>query len=124
MGCFKDEAKRAILSLEGTNPVLDGPYRTRDNADKKCYRAALSNGYKVFAVQDGGQCMSSATAETTYNQYGESTACAANGKGGPMANNVYQIEEGWFYIQWCFDFLLWYFLSYKTVILVYHLTCQ
>ena len=91
MGCFKDEAKRAILSLEGTNPVLDGPYRTRDNADKKCY--------KVFAVQDGGQCMSSVTAETTYNQYGESTACAANGKGGPMANNVYQIQEGWFYIQ-------------------------
>ena len=99
LGCFKDEAKRAILSLEGTNPVLDGPYRTRDNADKKCYKAALSYGYKVFAVQDGGQCMSSATAETTYNQYGESTACAASGKGGPMANNVYQIEEGWFYIQ-------------------------
>jgi len=93
LGCFKDEAERAILSLEGTNPVLDGPYRSRTNTVEKCYKAALSNGYKVFAVQDDGQCMSSATAEKTYNKYGTSTACAASGKGGPMANNVYQILE-------------------------------
>ena len=97
LGCFLDKAERAILSLEGTNPVLDGPYRSRTNTVEKCYKAALSNGYKVFAVQDDGQCMSSATAEETYNQYGESTACAASGKGGPMANNVYQILEGLLY---------------------------
>ena len=89
-----DKDERAILSLEGTTPILDGHYRSRTNTVEKCYKAALSNGYKVFAVQDDGQCMSSATAETTYSKYGESTACPASGKGGPFANNVYQILEG------------------------------
>ena len=89
-----DKNDRAILSLEGTSSILDGHYRRRTNPVEKCYQAALSNGYKVFALQDGGQCMGSATAEITYNKYGNSLQCVSGGKGGPMANQVYKIDEG------------------------------
>ena len=93
LGCYLDKSDRAILSLEGTTAILDEHYRNRDNPVEKCYKAALSNGYRVFALQDGGQCMGSPTAESDYKKYGESTACSG-GKGGPLANDVYQINLG------------------------------
>ena len=46
----------------------------------------------MFAVQYGGQCMTSATAEKTFNRYGESNQCNTNGKGGSWANDVYIIR--------------------------------
>ena len=46
----------------------------------------------MFALQDGGHCCSSPTAENTYKQYGESSSCAADGKGGSFANQVYKIH--------------------------------
>ena len=107
LGCFRDTAERTIPSLEGTHPILDGYFRSRENAVTKCYMADLNLGYKVFAVQNGGQCMGSPTAEMTYNRYGESAACldcsncwedvdcqANCGKGGWYANSVYQILRG------------------------------
>ena len=92
MGCFKDADNRAIPSLEGTDATLDGHYRTRENAVGKCLRVAIKRGYSAFAVQDGGACFSSSTTRNTYSKYGPSTSCAANGKGGPMANEVYAIR--------------------------------
>ena len=65
-------------------------------AIEKCYIAAKSFGYSVFAIQNGGACRSSSTAESTYNKYGPSTACLGDGEGGPFANDVYQIEIGKF----------------------------
>merc|ERR1712179_851472 len=72
LGCYKDTVDRAILQLEGTDPILDDLYQYRENAVQKCYKAALSLGYTVFAVQDSGQCFSSDTAKDTYKKYGES----------------------------------------------------
>ena len=43
----------------------------------------------MFAVQHGGQCFSSATAPQTYDKFGRSSACTADGEGGPFANQVY-----------------------------------
>ena len=48
----------------------------------------------MFAIQDGGQCFGSDIANNTYNHYGKSTGCSVDGKGGPMANNVYEIRYG------------------------------
>jgi hypothetical protein len=93
LGCYKDLDARAIDSLEGTNTTLDGHYRNRVNQIEKCYKVSLSKSYKVFAIQDGGQCFGSATAETTYKQYGKTTGCT-DGKGGPMSNDVYEIAKG------------------------------
>ena len=85
---------RAIPTLEGKIDLLhllDGRYENRENAINKCYEAALFFGYDVFAVQNGGWCGSSATAKQAYQYYGKSSKCKQDGKGGPWANEVYQI---------------------------------
>ena len=99
LGCWKDTSSRAISILEGKNPFLDGSYRTRKRAIQKCFYAAKSLGYDVFAVQDGGQCGTSSAAKSTFKKYGESTACKLDGKGGAWANNVYEINQGIFFHQ-------------------------
>ena len=78
--------------MEGKDYILDGNYYLRENAIAKCYQAAKKRGFRVFAVQDGGWCASSATAVTTYAKYGKSTACKSDGEGGSWANQVYNIN--------------------------------
>ena len=94
LGCWKDLIPRAIPSLEGKSTYLDSHYRSRTNAKAKCFNAAISLGYAVFAIQDGGQCFGSETANNTYTHYGRSTGCSGDGKGGPLANDVYAIRYG------------------------------
>ena len=96
LGCWKDAAARAIPTLEGSNPILDGEYKTRTNPIQKCLEVASSLGHSVFAVQDGGWCASSATARNTYKKNGASSACSDNGEGGALANEVYEIVKGKF----------------------------
>ncbi|XP_066284939.1 uncharacterized protein [Branchiostoma lanceolatum] len=91
LGCWRDTGNRAIPTLEGTDPRLDGSYGARQNPIEKCYQVALSRGFAVFAVQHGGWCAGSTDGHNTYNKYGPSTACRADGEGGPWANAVYQI---------------------------------
>ncbi|CAH1277448.1 RS1 [Branchiostoma lanceolatum] len=90
--CWQDVWYRTIPTLEGTDPRLDGHYLYRVNAIEKCYQVALSRGFTVFALQHGGWCAGSADAQNTYNEYGPSTACAADGEGGPGVNAVYQMQ--------------------------------
>ena len=45
---------------------------------------------KVFALQNGGWC-AAADNKDSFNKYGPSTACGADGEGGPKANHVYEI---------------------------------
>ena len=52
-------------------------------------------GYSLFAVQNGGWCAASATASQTFDKYGKSTACKADGEGGPWANQVYVMKGNW-----------------------------
>ena len=73
--------------------ILDGHYTRRSRQVRKCYEAALSLGYDIFAVQDGGQCFGTTNAANTYNKYGQSSKCYG-GTGGPMANDVYRINYG------------------------------
>ena len=78
--------------MERTDPILDGPYSSRKNPIAKCAVAAMRVGYSVFAVQDGGECFGSAAAPQTFDKYGKSDACEVDGKGGPLANQVYVIK--------------------------------
>lgn len=78
--------------LEGKDSILDGSYSSRTNPIAKCAVAAMRAGYSMFAVQNGGQCASSATAQQTYDKYGKSTACKADGEGAAWANQVYRIK--------------------------------
>lgn len=95
LGCFRDGNPRSLDLLEGNDKVkliLEDHYKRRRDAINKCYKAAKSLGYKIFAVQDGGACVSSKQSPVTYNKYGKSYECAKDGKGGPMANSVYEIK--------------------------------
>lgn len=93
VGCYRDTSTRAISTLEGKDPILDGSYLSRTNPIAKCAAAAMRAGYSMFAVQNGGWCAASATAPQTFDKYGKSTACNADGEGGPWANQVYVIKS-------------------------------
>lgn len=93
IGCFGDQSTRAIPVIENHFIDLKGNYHTRSDAIAKCARSAAALGHRIFAVQNGGQCFSSTYAGATYKRYGSSTACLSGGKGGPWANNVYEIEQ-------------------------------
>jgi len=56
------------------------------------------NDYNVtmYLLQNGGWCAASANAQQTYQRYGRSEACLADGEGGPRANEVYKIVTGEF----------------------------
>ena len=92
VGCYKDTSNRAIQTLEGKDSILDGSYTSRANPIAKCAMAAMRAGYSMFAVQDGGWCAASATAPQTFDKFGKSTACMADGEGGPWANEVYLMK--------------------------------
>ena len=92
VGCYKDTGSRAIPSLEGKDSILDGSYSSRTNPIAKCAVAAMRAGYSMFAVQNGGWCVASASAPQTYDKYGKSTACKDDGEGGPGANQVYELK--------------------------------
>ncbi|KAL9957484.1 hypothetical protein ACROYT_G039122 [Oculina patagonica] len=81
--------------MEGKDSILDGRYQDREKAIAKCAVAARKIGFKMFALQNGGWCATSATAEQTYNNYGKSNNCNADGEGGPWANHVYTFEDTW-----------------------------
>ena len=47
-------------------------------------------GNQFFAIQNGGECWTTATAGDTYKKYG-TCKCAADGTGGPFCQEVYKI---------------------------------
>ena len=98
LGCWQDEVKmipkRALESAEGKIDYLEDRYKDREDAIKKCYDYALSIGRNIFAIQDGGQCFT-AGQDDSYDTFGSSSSCnKEDGKGGPMANEVYAINSG------------------------------
>ncbi|XP_035682689.1 uncharacterized protein LOC118420093 [Branchiostoma floridae] len=93
LGCWTDRASRAIQPLEGTDPLLSDSYQSRQEPLQKCYSVSRDLGYSVFALQNGGWCASTATAQDTYRMYGASSGCQADGEGGGYANEVYEIID-------------------------------
>ena len=89
VGCYKDKQDRAIETLEGKDSILDGEYNSRANPIAKCAVAAMRKGYSMFAIQNGGWCAASSTTQQTFNKYGKSTNCMADGEGEPWADNAY-----------------------------------
>ena len=79
VGCFADSWIRSLPVLEGNHPLLmDSDYKSRAGALEKCARAALFKHFKIFAIQNGGQCFAGADAEKRYSMYGKSTKCKGN----------------------------------------------
>ena len=95
LGCWKDNIPRAISSIDEAVSQENGHYKSRSQPLQNCLEVAKAGRYKFFSLQDGGQCFGS-NETTAYKKYGASTACS-DGKGGPMANNVYEIRSGRFF---------------------------
>ena len=81
LGCWEDSKIRAINGFEGALGI------------QGCYERAVAKGYNVFAVQSGGDCFTTSTAENTYNIYGPSTMCSNDGTGGFLCQEVYKIGK-------------------------------
>jgi len=97
VGCFKDSGIKRVhgyyLRDFPSSTLLYNDYKTRQQAIQKCAVFAKLKGYKMFGIQDGGMCVTSASAHKIYNKNGESKDCKSDGKGGPWANQVYRFPE-------------------------------
>ena len=81
MGCWRDAWDRAVTPLEGHHILLMEPnYKTRSYALYKCARVAMDNKLNMFGVENGGQCMGSANAESLYKKHGPATECKGSGE--------------------------------------------
>ena len=54
---------------------MDGHGEARTNALMKCAEAALDMKMKIFALQNGGECMAEEDGERKYDQLGMSNLC-------------------------------------------------
>ena len=79
LGCWRDKPRRAIA----------GGIRFRGSI-AKCEQFARRNGFRIFAIQYGGECFTARNAHQTYRKYGRAGNCK-NGKGGGWAQNVYTV---------------------------------
>ena len=77
--------------MERSDVFLKDSYSQRNDAIQKCALAAKLRGYKTFAIQDGGMCVSGPNSHQTFDKYGKSQDCKNDGKGGPWANQVYRL---------------------------------
>ena len=77
-----------IFPLKGSDPDLTGFYKSRQNAIEKCASAARKRGFQVFAIQNGGMCLSGPNAHNTYKMHGPEKDCK-DGKGGPWSSDAY-----------------------------------
>ena len=77
------------MVMEGLDPLLAGEYRTRKQPISKCADVAKRLGFRIFAIQNGGQCFAGSD-DMGYKKYGQSEKCL-NGVGGSLANDVYKL---------------------------------
>ena len=74
--------------------MLDGnDYKARKFPIKKCATIARVQGFPAFALENGGQCLGGKDILQTYNMYGASSACQADGRGGPWSMEVYKFTS-------------------------------
>jgi len=93
-GCYQDVVQNPILpSLEGdaeVAKVLVGDPPSREDPIDACARAAWMKGHPIFAIQRGGYCHTADATTTVYTQYGTSSDCSINGRGGDAQIDVYE----------------------------------
>ena len=98
MGCWKNTHLR---SLENKYSTLDGDYKNRTHAIRKCYEAARIIRKFILALTDGGSCTISSYQHNTYRQNGSSTNCGSKGTGGHGTSNVYVTNGKYCIVLYC-----------------------
>ena len=95
LGCWaetsnwRDPSSRAMALLENQDESLSGDYHLRKQPISKCAEAARKKGFKIFAIQNSGQCFGGRR-NVNFRKFGPSERCE-NGVGGPLANDVYEL---------------------------------
>ena len=56
LGCLENSP--GLVSLEGTDPVLEDPPRERSSGVNKCFLVSQCRGFSAFALGVGGECFS------------------------------------------------------------------
>jgi len=92
LGCWGDTGNRAIPPMDGSDAGVSGNYQERKKAIKRCYDIAQQKGLKYFGVQHGGWCAAGNDLNSA-KKYGKSNQCWPGGKGGPWANDVYEVGD-------------------------------
>jgi len=85
LGCWRDHSHRAIA----------GGIRFR-GSPARCEAFARKHGWRVYAVQYGGECFTGPNAHRTYSKYGHAHNCR-HGRGGGWANDVYEVWHWQYY---------------------------
>ena len=105
-GCWKDDYSMSRVYPRNSTHSYIHPYlpiaraipwvkdcQDEPNPIQCCIEAAKANGYRFFALQSEGACMTSKDAGEKYQIYGPSFDCPATGHGGTHLNDVYQILD-------------------------------
>ncbi|CAB4023145.1 Hypothetical predicted protein [Paramuricea clavata] len=115
VGCYSEPpSERALneLILDDINPISSEfmGYMSTEFTDWeeymkglicRCARKIKEKGYTTFAINNGGQCYSSASADTMYDMHGTSEECYHNAttpcssstcSGGQNTNYVYKLQ--------------------------------
>ncbi|CAB4004130.1 Hypothetical predicted protein [Paramuricea clavata] len=116
VGCYSEPpAERALneLILDDINPIssefmgiISTEFTDWEEYMKglicRCARKIKEKGYVTFAINNGGKCYSSASADTMYDMHGPSEECYHNAKtpcssstcsGGQNTNYVYKLQD-------------------------------
>ena len=54
---------------------MDGNYKVREDPLRKCAIAALEKNMKLFAIENGGQCLGDTAITSSYKKYGAAKKC-------------------------------------------------
>lgn len=84
--------------LPGSDIHLTGFYKERQDPIAKCASVAKRYGFQLFAIQNGGMCLSGPNAHDTYKIHGLAKNCK-DGKGGPWASDVYIFNGKTFFVK-------------------------
>ena len=83
-----------LVNYEGQDPLLKDFYQLRKNAIEKCATVAKRRGYKVFALINGGKCLTGPKAHTVpvFKTFW-AKECESHGKGSYRNLHVYVAGE-------------------------------
>ena len=93
MGCWTEPSPSDAPEMEDTTDILDGDYHERIKAFHKCYQAAKTTGLSMFAIYDGGYCISYPGLVNSYRDDAPAENCI-DGLGGKGSKSVYKINQG------------------------------
>ncbi|XP_070558813.1 adhesion G protein-coupled receptor B3-like isoform X2 [Ptychodera flava] len=101
IGCWTSLDSPQIDSIEGEgSPVLYGDWNERSHPVERCAIAATDLGFDIFALRNGGECLSSSVAVRKFYLKGPGTRCDGGTGRGRTNMDVYTSDPGTHVGEW------------------------